>query len=210
MTVEVFSLFPTPIYITHLNRVNTDIIDYTEKENFQLLKVAKNGYRSTSYHVLDDKNLKELKDQICDNINTFVHDILKVDNSIQFCIKNSWIMKHKKGNWAQYHTHNNCLLTGIYYYDVENTTGDVTFRKKDTHLNIFPEVFDIPFTEENMFNTKSVIVTPENNKLIIFPSHLLHKVSENMNDKERHCLVFNVFIRGTLGSDEDMNRLDFK
>ena len=41
---------------------------------------------------------------------------------------------------------------------------------------------------------------PKNNQLFIFPSWLLHSVSNNESDQERYSLAFNVYIKGKIGT----------
>jgi ectoine hydroxylase-related dioxygenase (phytanoyl-CoA dioxygenase family) len=68
----------------------------------------------------------------------------------------------------------------------------------------------MPYSKDTPFNGFKKNFLPKNGDLFIFPSHLLHAVDKNKIEKERHCLAFNVFIRGTLGSDDNSNRIDFK
>jgi uncharacterized protein (TIGR02466 family) len=210
MTVEVFALFPTPLYKTNLERNNDDVLNFTKNEKFIFLEKEKNGHKSNSCYILESSDLGNLKKDILENINFFVHEVLQVEKSLDFFITNSWIMKHERGHWAQEHYHEHCLISGIYYFDVREDSGDITFIQNNMSRTLFPSFFSIPFTDENTFNQKRFKMTPKNGDLILFPSHLLHSVGQNLNNEERHCLVFNVFIKGTLGSNENFNRLDFK
>jgi uncharacterized protein (TIGR02466 family) len=208
--VDVYPLFSTPLYKTNLGRDDSDILDFTKKEKFKFLEHVKNGYVSDNVYILESAELKSLKSEIQNNVNFFVYDVLGVNNSIQFNITNSWIMKHETGHWSQEHFHNNSLITGIYYYDVRQNSGNITFLKNKMFTNVFPSTFDIPFENKNIFTEGRFTITPKNGDLLLFPSHLLHLVSQNLNEKERYCLAFNVFIKGTLGNDDSFNRIDFK
>jgi uncharacterized protein (TIGR02466 family) len=208
--VDVYPLFSTPLYKTNLERSDDDVRSFTDTQNFKFLEQAKNGYVSENVYVLESSELKQLKNEIQNNVDFFVYDVLDVNKSIEFNITNSWIMKHKSGHWSQEHFHSNSLITGIYYFDVRDDSGNISLIKNQMFFNLFPPSFDIPFNKKNGFNGRGFIVTPKNGDLLIFPSHVRHEVSANLNMNERHCLAFNVFIKGTLGSDTRFNRLEFK
>jgi uncharacterized protein (TIGR02466 family) len=210
LDVDVYPLFSTPLYKTNLERSDTDVRSFTYTQNFKFLEQVKNGYISENVYVLEALELKQLKGEIQNNVNFFVYDVLGVDKSIEFNITNSWIMKHETGHWSQEHFHNNSLITGIYYHDVREYSGNITFSKNKMLTNVFPSVFDIPIEKKTSFTEERFTITPKNGDLLLFPSHLLHLVSENLNENKRYCLSFNVFIKGTLGSDITFNRVDFK
>jgi uncharacterized protein (TIGR02466 family) len=210
LDVDVYPLFSTPLYKTNLGRDDTDILDFTKNEKFPFSEHITNGYVSSNVYVLENDVLIELKSALQNNINFFAYEVLGVSNQIQFYITNSWIMKHEPENWAQQHFHNNSLLTGIYYFDVSENSGAITFSKDRSITNTLPPMFDFSYSKETTFNTKSMNIIPKNGDLILFPSHLLHSVDHNKSEKDRYCLAFNVFIKGTLGNDYSFNRLDFK
>ncbi len=51
----------------------------------------------------------------------------------------------------------------------------------------------------NQFTMQSWRCHPDNGKILIFPSQLIHNVERNLSGKVRYCIGFDVFIRGTLG-----------
>jgi uncharacterized protein (TIGR02466 family) len=210
LDVDVYPLFSTPLFKTNLERCDDDVRSFTNTQNFKFLEQVKNGYVSENVYVLEILELKQLKSEIQNNVNFFVYDVLGVNKSIEFNITNSWIMKHETGHWSQDHFHNNSLITGIYYFDVRENSGNITFLKNKMFINVFPSTFDMPFEMKNSFNEDGFTITPKNGDLLLFPSHLLHLVSQNLNENKRYCLAFNVFIKGTLGSDITFNRVDFK
>jgi uncharacterized protein (TIGR02466 family) len=210
MTIEVFSLFPTPLLKTRLERNNNDILSFTKKEKFRFLEKVKNGYISENVYVLEEPELKSLRDDIQDKIDFFVYEVIGLKRDLEFYFTNSWIIKHQTGHWSQNHYHANSLLSGVYYFDVNEESGPITFHKSDAYTTIFSRTFDFRYEKETPFNTKRTSITPNNGDLIIFPSHLSHSVDENRSEQDRYCLPFNVFVRGNLGSDFDFNRLQFK
>jgi uncharacterized protein (TIGR02466 family) len=211
MNIELFPIFSTPIYKTNIfENVNAEeILRCIKKEFFSLLH-EKNGYKSDNSYVLEKTELKDLKNIIQHNINFFAYDLLGVDKNIEFYITNSWLMKHKSGQWAQRHTHANSLLSGIFYLQVNENTGSLLFEKGLSHIGIFPSIFDIPFQKDTQFNFTKFSIRPNNNDLILFPSHLPHSVEVNNSNEDRYCLSFNVFVKGNLGNNCGINYLQLR
>ena len=210
MNAEVLPLFSIPLYKTKLSCDLKTILNYTKNSKFVWLEEVKNGYRSEQVNILDSLELREIKNEIQNHIIFFTQNILKIEKSINFYITNSWIVKHEKNNWSQKHYHDNSLISGIYYFNVNEETGKLIFHKEHHFLNLFPSILNIPFDESSIFNSSEVIIEPNNGDLIMFPSHLLHSVSENKSDIDRYCLVFNCFIKGKLGTNIGMNELEIK
>ena len=50
-----------------------------------------------------------------------------------------------------------------------------------------------------MYTTSEFFITPEPGDIILFPSHLEHRVLENDSNMPRYSLAFNFFARGTVG-----------
>jgi uncharacterized protein (TIGR02466 family) len=210
MNAEVFPIFATPLYRSKLNFDHKKILDIAEKKEYNWLTNANNGYKTNESYILNCSEFTQLKQEIKKHIHFFVHDILKVRKDIKFYITNSWIMKHKKGNWSQNHHHSNSLISGIYYINVNEETGKIYFNKSQHFLNLFPSFFKILFDDYNYFNSRRIEILPCNDDLLLFPSHLYHEVEENKSEENRYCLAFNCFIETTLGQDSDMDTLIFK
>ena len=58
------------------------------------------------------------------------------------------------------------------------------------------------YTEDNMINSEVVAVKVKAGDILLFPSHLNHSVTKNMNNDCRYSLAFNAFIKGDLGKME--------
>ena len=51
-----------------------------------------------------------------------------------------------------------------------------------------------------MWNADNWTFEVEKGDLLLFPSHLLHRVEDNMSDKDRYMIAFNYFLEGEIGS----------
>tara|TARA_B100000519_G_C13968970_1_gene308999 strand:- start:314 stop:517 length:204 start_codon:yes stop_codon:yes gene_type:complete len=51
----------------------------------------------------------------------------------------------------------------------------------------------------NHLNQNAFSFTPVDGSLLIFPSHLQHKVLESSSADLRYCIAFDVYIKGEIG-----------
>jgi ectoine hydroxylase-related dioxygenase (phytanoyl-CoA dioxygenase family) len=61
--------------------------------------------------------------------------------------------------------------------------------------------------EYNSFNSNSWWFSVETGDIVLFPSSLTHMVETKKGDNTRVSLSFNVFIKGTLGSNKNLTEL---
>lgn len=102
-------------------------------------------------------------------------------------------------NWIdEPHIHPDSFFSGTLYLTDCSKTGDrlnkgelvfvnpnVTNRlKQSAHIIQHP----------NIFNSDSVVIDPEVNKLVIFPSWIMHYVRQNRTDTERISIAFDTVI----------------
>ena len=78
-------------------------------------------------------------------------------------------------------------LSGVYYVQADNDHPGLTFVNRDQKQH-WPRTGITQLTESN---SPEVTSPAETGNVIIFPSHVLHKVHQQMKDKERHMISFN-------------------
>ena len=201
---SVLNLFSTPIYKASFK------IKQGEKsylENIPLSDVQfKNGLMSNDKHVLHQKQLSSIKNQIDKHIHTYKNNILQVANDIELYITNSWLMKHDKGHYAHEHSHANSIISGIYYIEVPKMSGNLIFHKASNNIsNVMSPVIALKYKKYNDYNSEEYAVKVKNNLLVLFPSNLRHSVPVSLSENPRYCIAFNTFLKGDLttnGVDE--------
>ena len=197
---NIIPLFSTPIYQSKIEPVTSEEFNSITSLTYQ------DKYSSDKY-VLERDEFSGLKKKIEVALARYVYDGLKVDPRVEFYITNSWVVKHEKGDASDLHRHDNSLLSGVVYVKTNDSTGEIVFDAgKPT--NIFPSAICVDYIELNLANSPSWAHYPYDNDILIFPSHVLHKVEKNNSDETRYSLAFNVFLRGRLG--KDMSILDIK
>jgi uncharacterized protein (TIGR02466 family) len=199
---NVTPLFSIPLYQTVLQDVSSECLEYIKGCEYKRFP-ADNGYGTPNKFLLDLKELHPLKSQIMASCEHFLYDVLDVDKSIKFEITNSWANKHLKGDESGAHTHVNSMISGVFYVQTNEQSGEILFHKEKTNYNIFMPTVNIPFNGKNLnlFNSDGWAIRPKNNMLILFPSTLNHSVYPNQSDEERYCVAFNLFAFGKFGFD---------
>ena len=191
------STFSTALY--HSN-IPVDINFETEIKNLEYLRVKHdNGYISKNYQLLNIAEFINIKKILMENVRTYVFDILRVRNSYQLYMSTSWANKHDTSDYSQEHSHNNSIVSGIYYISVEDSSGDLVFANPNANLGLSLE---LNLQDFNQFNSNEAIVVPKNGDLFLFPSSLRHKVEKNKSPNQRYSIAFNVMAKGMYGTHE--------
>lgn len=106
-----------------------------------------------------------------------------------------WTTMSAKGQWHHAHCHGLSMVSGIIYL---TPSGSETWFSRESIWG--PEHTFLPLHKDpekiTLFHKRKTEV----GKLILFPSRLLHSVTEHDLDEPRHSLSFNAFPSGQIGS----------
>jgi uncharacterized protein (TIGR02466 family) len=120
-------------------------------------------------------------------------NLLNKRKKIEWRIVAYWINVNKQADFNIPHTHvdSNIHFSGIWYLNVPKDSGRLTFLNPDKTVGINNSFnyFDHPFT----YSTYSII--PEDNKLIFFPSNVLHYVEPSRSKEKRISVAFNIEVK---------------
>lgn len=200
---QVMPLFSTPLFVKQNIFIEEETKTFLKNQEFERM-VSDNGDYGVDKYILNNPECASLKDKINDAMRKYAYRELRAHDSIEFYITNSWVVRHKSGDWAQQHIHTNCILSGVYYFDVtgEKDCGEFTLTRDLSKAGVFPTSCDVDVMDWNLFNSKIWSMTPKNGDVYMFPSSTVHSVSSNMTNNDRHSLAFNVHIKGKLGTKE--------
>ena len=144
---------------------------------------------SKNKQVLDTyPEFKDLKDSIFAAAYEYWRDVLCVHDSLKIKIRHSWITKHRPGNWNRPHTHTTSAFTSCVYLQTAENCGNLTIKKDPNYLNLFPSALDFDYHTTNNINCKEYSVTPEDNLIVFFPSHLNHYTGINKSNTDRYTI----------------------
>tara|TARA_R110002124_G_scaffold262260_2_gene428302 strand:+ start:1615 stop:2226 length:612 start_codon:yes stop_codon:yes gene_type:complete len=197
---NIHGIFPTPIYISGLNR------KLTGKENKFVETTKKNIYKnegnttSNDTYILNNKNFNTLKKELEVIVQDYFNQILSTKNVSPY-ITQSWLNYTEKNQFHHRHRHANSLVSGVFYINADEKHDKIYFYN-EKHSVIVPEV-----NEFNTFNSMSWFFPVKTGQLFLFPSSLEHMVDTKKGNNTRISLAFNVFVKGALGGDKTLTEL---
>jgi uncharacterized protein (TIGR02466 family) len=201
MEATINGIFPTPIYISKLNRELTNkelsFIDKTK------LDVHKNEGNTTSNdnYILNHKSFKDLKTDLDLRVQDYFDKIICPANSITPYITQSWLNYTETNQYHHKHQHPNSLVSGVFYINCHEEYDKIKFFN-DTYKSIRLEIKDW-----NIWNSETWWFSVKTGDIILFPSSLTHMVETKQGDNTRISLAFNVFIKGTVGNNKNLTEL---
>jgi uncharacterized protein (TIGR02466 family) len=201
---DVHGIFPTPIYISKLDRELTEReLLLVEKSKLDVVKNEGNTFSNDNY-ILNNKIFKNLKQELDLRIKDYFDKIICASDNITPYITQSWLNFTETNQYHHKHSHHNSLVSGVFYINCHKELDKITFFK-DGYKTIKPEVKDW-----NLWNSDSWWITVKTGDIIMFPSSLLHMVENKEGTNTRISLAFNVFIKGTIGNNIKLTELILK
>jgi uncharacterized protein (TIGR02466 family) len=202
--LELLTLFSKVVCLSNieLNKEEELILDdYINKTEFvkhkDFNKNISNSVQGTKdRYMFKNTSLHFLQNKILDKFNDFKNNVLNYKNN-EFVINTSWITKSNKNQSGDFHNHNHCMYSGVYYYRVPENSGNIKFNNfEDKRFILIPEKY-------NIYNSTSYIINTKKDLLIFFPSEMYHKIQFNNSEEgDRYSIAFNLLPVGELGSGD--------
>jgi len=197
------AIFPTPVMTSHIERdFTTDEIKYIRK-----LRATTNpnvgNVRSVATHVLDAPEMKAIRSIVAEHVNRYAWKIISADPRHTFFITQSWVNFTDHGQSHHRHIHTNSLISGVLYIEAKKEVDSICFYRSGIAAQIL--VSDVQTNEYNAPSWKFRVGVGD---LILFPSELSHNVEQTTGEHTRISLAFNAFVRGDIGSAEQLNSLE--
>ena len=181
---EIVPLFSKPIYKSVLN---LEVIEYALEE---AKKINYNYSIASPQDYLIDK-LAAFKGEIVNKVNDYLYNHLKINNSFSYYFPDSWFVKISPQNLGDKHTHSNSLFSGIVYLKTVSDGGIIKFFRNhySSHFNV---EYELPYDELNLYNSEVFLIDPHPGLILLFPSNILHGVTENSSKEDRYSFAFNI------------------
>jgi uncharacterized protein (TIGR02466 family) len=194
-------IFPTPIYISKLNRELTNKeLSFIDKTKLDVYKNEGNTTSNDNY-ILNQKAFKELKTDLHLKIKDYFEKVISSTDATTPYITQSWLNYTETNQYHHKHEHPNSLVSGVFYINCNEEHDKIKFFS-NKYSNIKPEVKDW-----NIWNSESWWFPVKTGDVILFPSSLTHMVETKQGDNTRISLAFNVFIKGTVGNNKNLTEL---
>jgi uncharacterized protein (TIGR02466 family) len=194
-------IFPTPIYISKLNRSLTSLeLKFVDKNKKDFYKNDGNITSNNNY-ILNEKPFTNIKKELDLRVQDYFDKVISPANNITPYITQSWLNYTETNQYHHKHAHPNSLVSGVFYINCHEEHDKIKFFN-DTYRTIKPEVKDW-----NIWNSESWWFSVKTGDVILFPSSLTHMVETKQGDNTRISLAFNVFIKGTVGNNKNLTEL---
>jgi len=111
-----------------------------------------------------------------------------------FYITGMWSNILKSGEFHSPHNHSNNFLSGVYYVQAKNTAGIYFIDPRPQSGVLQPHAKT--WIKDNSTTWSYPSIT---NRMIIFPSWLMHYVPINKTEHDRISISFNIMFKGEIG-----------
>jgi uncharacterized protein (TIGR02466 family) len=194
-------IFPTPIYISKLNRELTNKeLSFIDKTKLDVYKNEGNTTSNDNY-ILNKKEFKNLKEELDLRIKDYFDKVISPANNITPHITQSWLNYTETNQYHHKHTHPNSLVSGVFYINCHEEHDKIKF------FNDNYKIIKLETKDWNIWNSQSWWFSVKTGDIILFPSSLTHMVETKQGDNTRISLAFNVFIKGTIGNNKNLTEL---
>jgi len=201
MEAKINSIFPTPIYISKLDRELTSLeLDFVDKSKKDFTGNEGNITSKDNY-ILNQKIFADLKKELQLRIEDYFNKIICSKNNITPYITQSWLNYTETNQYHHKHSHNNSLLSGVLYINCNEEFDKIKFFN-DNYKTILPDI-----KNWNLWNSETWWFPVKTKDIILFPSSLTHMVETKQGTNTRISLAFNVFIKGTVGNNINLTEL---
>jgi uncharacterized protein (TIGR02466 family) len=196
------SIFPTPIYMSKLDRKLTPLeLKFVEKNKKYIYKNEGNITSSNNY-ILNEKPFLNIKKELDLRVKDYFEKVISSTDTVTPYITQSWLNYTETNQFHHKHEHPNSLVSGVFYINCHEELDKIKFFKKDIYQMIKPEVKDW-----NLWNSETWWFPVKTGDIIMFPSFLTHMVETKEGNNTRISLAFNVFIKGTVGNNKNLTEL---
>ena len=162
-TIKPDSIFTSTIIDPGMcEEIEKEIREMGDKQDYKTNVKA----QMTEWNMEDKPGFVKLKEHIL-SITSFISEKY-YNRPMKPEISDMWGMIYKKGDYAMVHDHWPALWSGVYYITSPEKSGDLFFPQLKQTLS------------------------PQTNQMVLFNGSTRHGVKENLTDKERVAVSFNV------------------
>ena len=198
------NLFPTPIYMTNIDR------EFTKKE-LNFVKDQKNhctknqgNINTIDHYILNRPEFKKIKKFIEDCCQDYLEKIICPKNDLKLYLTQSWLNYTEEKQYHHKHEHPNSVVSGVLWLNSDKKNDNIKFFDGKGYKQISPEIDNTKF---NICNSSSWWFTVETGQVALFPSSTTHQVETKKGSNTRVSLAFNTFYKGGVGSNKELTEL---
>jgi uncharacterized protein (TIGR02466 family) len=198
----VHGIFPTPIYMSKLDRKLTTLeLKFVEKNKKNIYKNEGN-ITSSNNLILNEKPFANIKKELDLRVKDYFEKVISSTDAVTPYITQSWLNYTETNQYHHKHKHPNSLVSGVFYINCHKELDKIKFFRDDDYKMIKPEI-----KNWNLYNSETWWFPVKTGDIILFPSFLTHMVETKEGDNTRISLAFNVFIKGIVGNNKKLTEL---
>jgi uncharacterized protein (TIGR02466 family) len=195
--------FPTPIWrfsVAGHQALNDKLMQFIQNDRRR--NPAGQSGRSTvmGWHSADQLHhrpeLQEFIAVVHDNVAEVARSYRIDTNQANLELATCWAIVNDKMASGAIHCHPNSFLSGVYYVNTTDETGNIFFQDPRPAANMLA----CPVTEYTPWTIRQVTYQPAPGGMLIFPSWLYHGVGPNLSETPRVSLSFNFRLKWTATS----------
>ena len=202
MKHSIQSIFPTPIYISNINRPYTkQELEFVNQQ--KKICVTNEGNTTTkNNYILKTKELKNINKFLEQHCQNYLQQVICPKNNVELYITQAWVNYTHKDQYHHKHEHPNSIISGVLYFYSDIQNDKILFTHPISYKQISPEI-----DKFNLWNSHTWFFPVETGNLFMFPSSTTHQVETKQGNNTRISLAFNTFYKGTIGSNSDLTEL---
>ena len=172
----------------------------------EIRNLHKLGYTNNNWQTGPDLDKSQPFSWFAQDIGKTAFDIFdKLNYNVQDIeITGMWGNILKPGETHPPHTHSNNFLSGVFYLESDAETGIIFSDPRPAADVLVPR----KKTKTNE-NSNLLSYISKQNRLIIFPSWLVHWVPINKSKRDRISISFNVQIKGQVGEHHEFQSAEY-
>jgi uncharacterized protein (TIGR02466 family) len=195
-------IFPTPIYISKLDRKLTSLelkfVDKNKKDSYK----NEGNITSNNTYILNEKPFLNIKKELDLRVKDYFEKVIYSTDAVTPYITQSWLNYTETNQYHHKHKHPNSLVSGVFYINCHEELDKIKFFREDEYKMIKPET-----KNWNLWNSETWWFPVKTGDLVMFPSSLTHMVENKEGTNTRISLAFNVFIKGIVGNNKNLTEL---
>jgi uncharacterized protein (TIGR02466 family) len=204
MKAELIKIFPEPIMLTKYEADFSEELRFVQ--NIEYVENTGNGnFTSKDNYLLKHPELAKLKKFIDEALDNFTTHILHSTQKLR--TTQSWTSRNPPGSFHHDHMHPNSIFSCCFYF-VQNKDHPpiVYFNRASNRLLLHYTVDGLNAD----INAGTYVLPCEAGQMVIFPSHLWHKVPINQGKGDRLSFSINTFAKSELGDMDNLTHLNVK
>ena len=189
----VFPSLITEVVCDDYDRIRDDLIswiyDYQSRNPEGAIASNRGGWQSVSSEPIEEDAFLYFKDYIALHASKVLNEIYP---NQEFHLGNMWVNINRKGDYNVTHAHPMSSISGVFWVKTSENCGSLKFHNPHTFGQ-----YELICTMDDEMKKKSNFYElfgfpPQEGRLVLFPSELLHHVDVNESDEDRISISFNL------------------